>query len=503
MLVLLLGGTLLGPSVIDAIDVPLDSTGASSCSRSACRSSSSTAGSSSRRSPQPRGGRARPARGPGCRGHGARHGHGRLHRLRHPVLDGPLIGAVVAPTDPAILIPLFDRIGIRQKIEQTAIAESALNDATGAVLALVLAGVVASGDASVADPALDFLEDLGSRPCSGSPSGSSSRWSSRTGGRGLEGVGGDRGRRGRRGRLLLDRLGGRQRLPGAFLAGLIVGNMDRLRLGMHTEHERDMRVARRHDHRGRRDPRLHHARREPAVERHLGQPRRWLSWSSRLILLGRPLTVSRLPRRRSSGSLDAQGDGVPLLDARDRGGRGGAGRADGRPRHPRRRAHRDDRRRCDRSSRSRCRRRRRPGSAGGSGSTSGPRAEGRVPAYAAACQCRVSSAATGFDSSAKRMRAHRRASSRREGERSPSMRSRAVIATPRTATCPERSCRITAHASGVASRRQTTPGSPLTVAAAAGTFSTRRREPAEAPARVAPAPFASRDGAVRARRSAA
>ena len=29
---------------------------------------------------------------------------------------------------------------------------------------------------------------------------------------------------------------------GAFLAGLIVGNMDRLRLGMHSSHERDMRV---------------------------------------------------------------------------------------------------------------------------------------------------------------------------------------------------------------------------------------------------------------------
>ncbi len=29
---------------------------------------------------------------------------------------------------------------------------------------------------------------------------------------------------------------------GAFLAGLIVGNMDRLRLGMHSSHERDMRA---------------------------------------------------------------------------------------------------------------------------------------------------------------------------------------------------------------------------------------------------------------------
>jgi len=78
-----------------------------------------------------------------------------------PYSTGLLIGAVLAPTDPAILIPLFDRIGIRQKIEQTAIAESALNDATGAVLALVLAGVVQSGDASIADPVVDFLTDLG------------------------------------------------------------------------------------------------------------------------------------------------------------------------------------------------------------------------------------------------------------------------------------------------------------------------------------------------------
>ena len=47
-----------------------------------------------------------------------------------PFSTGLLIGAL-APTDPAILIPLFDRIGLRQKIEQTAIAESALNDGQG------------------------------------------------------------------------------------------------------------------------------------------------------------------------------------------------------------------------------------------------------------------------------------------------------------------------------------------------------------------------------------
>jgi NhaP-type Na+/H+ or K+/H+ antiporter len=35
---------------------------------------------------------------------------------------GLLIGAALAPTDPAILIPLFERIRIRPKVSQTVIA---------------------------------------------------------------------------------------------------------------------------------------------------------------------------------------------------------------------------------------------------------------------------------------------------------------------------------------------------------------------------------------------
>ena len=98
-----------------------------------------------------------------------------------PLSTGLLIGAVLAPTDPAILIPLFDRIGIRQKIEQTAIAESALNDATGAVLALVLVGrrperrCVHRGSGRRLP-----RRTSASRPCSGSGSGSCSRSSSPT-----------------------------------------------------------------------------------------------------------------------------------------------------------------------------------------------------------------------------------------------------------------------------------------------------------------------------------
>ena len=59
-----------------------------------------------------------------------------------PFEAGLLIGAVLAPTDPAILIPLFERMRLRAKVLQTVVAESALNDPTGAVLALAIAAFV-------------------------------------------------------------------------------------------------------------------------------------------------------------------------------------------------------------------------------------------------------------------------------------------------------------------------------------------------------------------------
>ena len=78
-----------------------------------------------------------------------------------PVTVGLLIGAALAPTDPAILIPLFERMRIRPKVSQTIIAESALNDPTGAVLALTFAGIVATGDNSVAAPVARLPEGAG------------------------------------------------------------------------------------------------------------------------------------------------------------------------------------------------------------------------------------------------------------------------------------------------------------------------------------------------------
>ena len=71
-----------------------------------------------------------------------------------------LMGEVLSPTDPAILIPLFIRSRLRPKVAETVVAESAFNDPTGAVLALALASVLVSGDSSVGTPVADFLANL-------------------------------------------------------------------------------------------------------------------------------------------------------------------------------------------------------------------------------------------------------------------------------------------------------------------------------------------------------
>ena len=152
------------------------------------------------------------------------------------------MGAVLAPTDPAILIPLFVRSRLRPKVAQTVVAESAFNDPTGAVLALALAGVLLSGDGSIATPAREFVVDLGISTVIGIVAGvllaatiSSRRagiWRESSAAAVLAVV--------TIGYFSLDSAGGSGYL-GAFLAGLIVGNMERLGLAMHSEHERELR----------------------------------------------------------------------------------------------------------------------------------------------------------------------------------------------------------------------------------------------------------------------
>ncbi len=153
-----------------------------------------------------------------------------------------LMGAILSPTDPAILIPLFIRSRLRPKVAQTVVAESAFNDPTGAVLALALAGVLVSGEGSIATPARDFVTNLGISTVIGIVAGvllaatiSSRRagiWRESSAAAVLAVV--------TIGYFSLDSAGGSGYL-GAFLAGLIVGNMERLGLAMHSKHERELR----------------------------------------------------------------------------------------------------------------------------------------------------------------------------------------------------------------------------------------------------------------------
>ena len=152
-----------------------------------------------------------------------------------------LMGAVLAPTDPAILIPLFSRMRIRPKVAQTVIAESAFNDPTGAILALAIAGVVVTGHASVTTELASFLRNLASSAVVGLVVGfvlaatvSSRRigiWPESPAIAALVAVSA--------GYFFLETIDGSGYL-GAFIAGLIVGNMDMFGLEMNQRHEREL-----------------------------------------------------------------------------------------------------------------------------------------------------------------------------------------------------------------------------------------------------------------------
>jgi potassium/hydrogen antiporter len=159
-----------------------------------------------------------------------------------PFEVGFLIGAIIAPTDPAILIPLFEKLRLRPKVAQTVVAESALNDVTGAILALALAGFVIQGKESVTGPLEEFLIDLGISTGLGIAFGlvlavviSNRRagiWQGSPVVAVLAVIAG--------GYFSIETAGGSGYL-GAFVAGLLVGNTNALRLGMQESHERALR----------------------------------------------------------------------------------------------------------------------------------------------------------------------------------------------------------------------------------------------------------------------
>ncbi len=68
-----------------------------------------------------------------------------------------LLAAILAPTDPAALVPIFLSVKIRERLAQTVLSESAFNDATAAIVTFAVFGIITTGEVSVAGSIIKFL----------------------------------------------------------------------------------------------------------------------------------------------------------------------------------------------------------------------------------------------------------------------------------------------------------------------------------------------------------
>jgi potassium/hydrogen antiporter len=76
-----------------------------------------------------------------------------------PLIVALLLGATLASTDPATLVPIFRQVRIRDRVAQTVMSESAFNDAMAAILTFgVLAVATGSGEFSLAQSMFDFFK---------------------------------------------------------------------------------------------------------------------------------------------------------------------------------------------------------------------------------------------------------------------------------------------------------------------------------------------------------
>ena len=76
-----------------------------------------------------------------------------------PPLVALLLGATLASTDPATLVPIFRQIHIRDRVAQTVMSESAFNDAVGAIITFaILTVAMGSGEFSLTSSMSDLVK---------------------------------------------------------------------------------------------------------------------------------------------------------------------------------------------------------------------------------------------------------------------------------------------------------------------------------------------------------
>jgi cell volume regulation protein A len=75
-----------------------------------------------------------------------------------PFIVALLLGATLASTDPATLIPVFRQVRVRDRVAQTIMSESAFNDATAAVMTFGVLAVATGSESSLASSLLEVLK---------------------------------------------------------------------------------------------------------------------------------------------------------------------------------------------------------------------------------------------------------------------------------------------------------------------------------------------------------
>lgn len=76
-----------------------------------------------------------------------------------PLIVALLLGATLASTDPATLVPVFKQVKIKERVAQTVMSESAFNDAMGAIITFTVLGVaMGAGEFSAVDAVADLLK---------------------------------------------------------------------------------------------------------------------------------------------------------------------------------------------------------------------------------------------------------------------------------------------------------------------------------------------------------
>jgi cell volume regulation protein A len=84
-----------------------------------------------------------------------------------PIMVALLLGAAMAATDPATLVPVFRQVHVRDRVAQFVVSESGFNDATGSVITLVFLAIVlgaaagGGGDISVGHALVELVREAG------------------------------------------------------------------------------------------------------------------------------------------------------------------------------------------------------------------------------------------------------------------------------------------------------------------------------------------------------